>query len=292
MKIFDGYQRAGEREKLLAEQVTNLQLSKPLVVRAILFSEDAGSVLYTGLKREAADRLGIIYETDEFSLNDFTELVVSAIKKADDDEAVTGIIVQKPSRAVWQRVTGETSYDSYKDWWLSLTSEIDLEKDVDGLHPDQKVILPATCKAVLYILAEALGGGPDKIALANHKVIIIGKSDLLGNPLYRELKKQGAQVELLGKKELSARMETGEKLLDATVIVSATGERGLITGDMISEGVVLIDVGEPHGDVDRLTVGEKPSFITPVPGGVGPMTVVSLMENVVDMLQYPPSNNL
>ncbi|PIY80219.1 MAG: hypothetical protein COY80_03945 [Candidatus Pacebacteria bacterium CG_4_10_14_0_8_um_filter_42_14] len=292
MKIFDGLKRAEEREKLLAALLVDLQLSKRLVVRAILFFEDAGSVLYTGLKREAADRLGMIYETREFSLNDATELVIAAIKKANNDEAVTGIIVQKPSRAVWQRVTGETSYEAYRNWWLALTTQIALNKDVDGLHPDQKVILPATCKAVLYILAEALGGTSDKIALENHKVLILGKSDLLGNPLYRELQKQGAQVELLGKKELAARMDSGEKLLDATVVVSATGERGLITGDMISDGVVLIDVGEPAGDVDRLTVGEKPSFITPVPGGVGPMTVVSLMENVVDMLQYPPSNNL
>jgi len=292
MKIFDGLKRAEEREKLLAAHLVELQLPKLLVVRAILFFEDAGSVLYTGLKREAADRLGMIYETREFSLNDATELIIAAIKKANDDEAVTGIIVQKPSRAVWQRVTGESSYKAYRDWWLALTTQIALNKDVDGLHPGQKLILPATCKAVLYILAEALGGDPKKIALENHKIIIIGKSDLLGNPLYRELQKQGASVELLGKKELAARVSSGEKLLDATVIVSATGERGLITGEMISDGVVLIDVGEPYGDVDRLTVGEKPSFLTPVPGGVGPMTVISLMENVVDMLQYPPSNNL
>lgn len=283
MKIFDGYQRAGEREKLLAERIDSLQLSQPLVVRAILFSEDAGSVLYTGLKKEAAGRLGVTYETNEFSLIDAAELSIAAIRQANEDSKVTGIIVQKPSRAVWQGVTGETSYQGYKSWWLNLTSEISLNKDVDGLHPDQKIILPATCKAVLYILAEAMGGTPEKIRLENHKVIILGRSDLLGNPLCRELKNQGADVELLGKKELVTRMNSGEKLLDATVIVSATGKRGLITGEMISDGVVLIDVGEPFGDVDRLTVGEKPSFITPVPGGVGPMTVISLMENVLKL---------
>ncbi|MDH5532938.1 MAG: hypothetical protein OEX81_00735 [Candidatus Pacebacteria bacterium] len=91
-------------------------------------------------------------------------------------------------------------------------------------------------------------------------------------------------VKNLGRNELEERVKLGKNLFDIDVIISATGVKNLINGEMIKEGAVIVDVGEPRGDVDFESVKNKASFITPVPGGVGPMTVVSLMENCLDLV--------
>ena len=126
--------------------------------------------------------------------------------------------------------------------------------------------------------------------VGQEKTIIIGKSDLLGIPLYYELLRRGEnsqesqqKIELIASQELKERMQSGQKLLDASIVISATGIKNLITGDMVSAGVTVIDVGEPKPDVDFVSVSPKASFITPVPGGVGPMTVISLLENCADL---------
>ena len=146
--------------------------------------------------------------------------------------------------------------------------------------------MPATCQAVVEILqtAETAQYQPVAINSQKDKVLIIGKSDLLGIPLYDLLKGQGRDVELLTRKELQSRTESGKNLFDGTTIVSATGVAGLVTGELISGGVVLVDVGEPRADIDAKSVAEKADFLTPVPGGVGPMTVVCLLENAVKLV--------
>jgi methylenetetrahydrofolate dehydrogenase (NADP+)/methenyltetrahydrofolate cyclohydrolase len=183
---------------------------------------------------------------------------------------------------------------AYATWWQYLTSALDVRKDVDGLHPeslraieqgtwiDQGTVMPATAVAVLDILTVAQPQiAPGKIV--NYR--IIGRSDLLGLPLYYELKNQGKNVELLGKNDLTARLEDGRALLEADVIIAATGVRHVVTGEMVKDGVVVIDVGEPQPDVEMATVAAKASFITPVPGGVGPLTVVSLLQNSLQLAQ-------
>ena len=145
----------------------------------------------------------------------------------------------------------------------------------DGSWEQEHKVLPATCRAVLYILEQA------PVPRSQAKVAIIGKSDLLGVPLFYVLQHQGYSVELLGKKELEARVVSGQGLQDAQVIVSATGVQHLIKGELIPKGAILIDVGEPKPDVDFQSVKDKASFLTPVPGGVGPLTVACLLENAV-----------
>jgi len=218
-----------------------------------------------------------VYQATQFSLADPREVVLEAVRAANLDQAITGLIIQKPSRAVYEAV-GKLPYSQ---WWLELVSAIAQNKDVDGLHPETLKagnILPATCRAVLAILVEALGGSPENVQHQGKKISIIGRSDLLGKPLAQELLRQGANVELLGKKDLAERQVSGEYLLNSDVVISATGVANLITPDMVSEGVITIDVGEPQPDISR-AVAMKASFFTPVPGGVGPMTVVSLLEN-------------
>ncbi len=188
-----------------------------------------------------------------------------------------------------------TNYD-FDQWWSALTSAIVPGKDVDGLSPvtmaaiadntweEKGMVLPATCGAVLEIL-ELVGSREQAVGMTTHspKVIILGKSDLLGRPLYYVLKNQGVDVELIGRKELESRIMNHEFLLDADIIVSSTGRPGLITGEMVSQGVVIIDAGEPQGDVDFASVKDKASIITPVPGGVGPVTVVELLGNCFEL---------
>lgn len=281
MIIFDGYKRASQIEQVLQDQMASLT-RVPHVV-SIYFQEDKGSVLYSRLKKEAASRLGFTFEIKSMSLLDPVDKIISEVKRVNDDPQVTGVMIQKPMRRIYEQalmLDGDQNdiKKAYQIWWEMLVGSIDKNKDVDGLTGKGKVV-PATGRAVIEILENG-----NRSALKK-KIAIIGKSDLLGIPLYKKFQEEGRDVTLLGSKELTRLVEIGKGLKEFDIIISATGRPGLIKGDMIKDGVVLIDVGEPGGDVDRKSVGEKPSFLTPVPGGVGPMTVICLMHNAIDMIK-------
>jgi methylenetetrahydrofolate dehydrogenase (NADP+)/methenyltetrahydrofolate cyclohydrolase len=288
MTIFNGYQFAQEREARLKHEVDQLGSDQTPSVAAILFQEDQGSQLYTKLKKEAAERVGITYQVFTFSMRDPVTEVLEQLTVLNQDPSITGIIIQKPWRKSWQSITGGNVED-FNEWWHTLTQAIALHKDVDGLHPQTLVaiknntweqegrVLPATCKAVLEILTTQNALQPEK------KVIILGKSDILGQPLFYQLQNLHLDVEMIGSQELQARRESGALLLDADIIVSATGRQQLITGELLSVGVTVVDVGEPRPDVDFTSVATKASFLTPVPGGVGPVTVVCLLENTLQL---------
>lgn len=297
MVIFNGSELARQREEQLKIRIENEFPQDQLTIAAVLFSEDLGSQLYTRLKREAAQRVGINYSVYEFSLHDPIAKILETITKLNGSSEITGIIIQKPWKKTWYTVRGEeidANYTQYDSWWHSLVESIEEGKDVDGLHPQTALeikngtwlesgkVLPATCQAVLTILDQAQQYHETHAALSR-KYIILGRSDLLGIPLYYELLRQGKEVQLLTSQEFEMRISSGQKLLDAGVIISATGKKHLITRDMVASGCVIIDVGEPKPDVDLVSIGEKASFITPVPGGVGPLTVVSLLENCVSL---------
>lgn len=297
MIVFDGNRQAIEREAQLKMRVAQLVAGGRAAptIAAILFREDTGSQLYTRLKREAAGRVGIGYQVHEFSLTDPLEKITDTISALNKESIITGIIVQKPWRKMWLSInSANPAYlnSGYDHWWQGLMSAVDPMKDVDGLHPEtlaavqagtwqtDERVLPATCQAVLFALETAksvLGQG------SLGKTVIIGRTDLLGIPLSYVLRHQGQDVELIGSKELSARSMSGQKLTDASVVVSATGQKHLVTGDMLREGVVLIDVGEPQPDIERQSVATKASFLTPVPGGIGPLTVTFLLENALQL---------
>ncbi|HEX7018097.1 MAG TPA: bifunctional 5,10-methylenetetrahydrofolate dehydrogenase/5,10-methenyltetrahydrofolate cyclohydrolase [Patescibacteria group bacterium] len=295
MIIFDGNKRAEEKLSALKTDVDKLVAQgKKLKIAAILYTEDIGSALYTRLKKEAAERIGIEYEVHQFSMRNGVEPVLVKIQELNADPSITGIIIQKPWRKTWvelNRLEGDAKSISqaFNVWWQLQTSQLEISKDVDGLHPEtlaaikngawqtEGKVMPATAKAVLEIMGES------SPTFEGQRVIIVGKSDILGQPLYYELKNRGVDVEMIGSADLRQRVVDGRKLLDADIIISATGQPNLITGDLVKEGGVVIDVGEPKGDVDFASVSQKASFITPVPGGVGPMTVVCLLENCVDL---------
>ncbi len=302
-QIINGYQLARQHQTQLKQQLGELQLVKPIVIAAILFTEDKGSQLYTQLKKEMAESLGIEYRVYEFSVLTTETEVLAKIKSLNLDPSITGIIIQKPWRKTWLEAyqAHNTNQDnqSFDTWWQQLVSSLAEHKDVDGLHPSnlaalatgdwlsQGRVLPATCQATIRLLEQAFKTEHLFADLRNShlKTIILGKSDLLGQPLFTILSAKNCEVEMIGSQELNLRIEQQKYLKDADVVISATGRKNLIIGDLLKQGCVVIDVGEPQGDVDLNSVLGIARAVTPVPGGVGPMTVVSLMENAIKLAQ-------
>lgn len=305
MIIYDGTTRAAEIEQQVRRDTDSLYAQGvEITVAALLFTEDSGSRLYTRLKGEAAARSGISYRVYEFSLSDSIEAVQAKIAQLNADTTITGIIIQKPWRKTWQKFQNGNQLKSYSAWWSALVSKLDIKKDVDGLHPEslqaikagtwqeEGRVLPATAQAVVTIL--------DDFSVQTHKslttynITIIGKSDLLGTPLFFELQRRGVECELIGRAGLQEKIESGVGLTNADIIISATGVSGLITARLIGEGAVLVDVGEPQPDVDLESVlsSGKVSFITPVPGGVGPLTIACLLQNAVKLVQQQQKNSV
>lgn len=291
-QIFDGNAFAKEKETQLAKRVDALKMKGVfLQIGVVMFVDDPASRLYTRLKKEAARRVGIEFQISELQFSDSQDWIMKTIHQLSHDTNITGVMIQKPSLKIWQEVTGQRR-EQFSWWWQESVAQIDPLKDVDGLCSNQTKVLPATAQAVLDILEESplnlekLRSESSDPSQPDKKVAMIGRSDIVGSPIYYELKKQGVNVELLGRRELAERVENGQQLLDFDVVISATGQQGLVKGEMVKEGVVVIDVGEPKADIDFESVKAKASFITPVPGGVGPVTVVVLMENMLKLISH------
>ena len=280
--IIDGRTLAAAREVLLKKKVDRfikLNHRRPSLL-AIELSDDPGSKLYLKLKRAAADRIGIEFEVVKRS---DPAAAGSDLKKLSAD----GIFIQHPP-----------GYDKQK--WQELADQIPPEKDIDCLTTKNLNLikrgrprfLPATVKAVIYCLERSLLASPGdslKYSIRNKHVVILGRSPILGLPLYHWLKNLGADVTLLHSK--SAINDSRLAIHSADVVVSSVGKPKIITGDMVKNGVTAIDCGSPIGDIDFASVNQKAAAITPVPGGVGPLTVVSLMENVVESAYHASQEN-
>lgn len=278
--IFNGRAEAKARKEELKKRVMSLGITPKLV--SFYLPCDEGSCLYTKIKRNAAIEVGIEFE--DIEINDgerglksaitsgasnkvlaggevLITQVVQKVAQLNSDPSVHGILVQKPS--------GVNNFP--EEDWDAMVSAIDPQKDVDGLTGKNPKFLPATVKAVLLVLesSRALNQG--------YNIVVVGDTDILGLPLVKYLEGAGEKVRVVNKftQDLSVMMK------NADVLVSATGVTDLISKDMVKEGAVVIDVGEPKGDVQE-DVREVASFLSPVPGGVGPLTVVSLLENTVE----------
>lgn len=288
MELFDGIGFAEQREQQLKEQVHQLirQGINPLIA-SIVFTEDAGSRLYTQKKFEAAERVGIEFQPVFLSLLNSKQQIVDEINQLNIDPIVTGLMIQKPSKQIWsERVGG----GDFSDWWQSLVTSIDQKKDADGLTPntqqaikdgtwlDKGLVLPATAQAILLVIEHA---GVSKAS----SIAIIGRSDIVGLPTFYALKKLGYKPTLLGRTDLAKRIASDQQLKEFDVVISATGVEHLVKGSMLKQEVILVDVGEPKPDIDRQSVEKIASFLSPVPGGVGPVTVVCLLENVLSLIK-------
>jgi len=275
--IFDGRAFAKEIELELMEIARGLAV-KPKIV-SLIAGDDPASALYTRLKKAAAERVGIDFEALEL---DSQQLSVSniqqKIRETGERAVVTGVMVQLPLPGV-----------SRKDA-LEILKAIPLEKDVDGLRWEESGILPATVRAVLTILEEIARRKSSEHSLEqgsklwNRKFVVLGARGAVGRPLVHALKARGVDVS-------GVEWDTPEpeKLVkEAQVVISCVGKAGLVTGEMVRDGVIAIDVG--MSEVDGKVVGDmtqevyaKCSMVVPVPGGVGPVTIASLIRNALEM---------
>jgi methylenetetrahydrofolate dehydrogenase (NADP+)/methenyltetrahydrofolate cyclohydrolase len=261
--VFDGKKFVADKTQGLENEVTKLLKEgiKPVLV-SILVGDDPASKLYVGLKKKAGERMGINVRIVNFDSGVGRSEIVETIKKINEDDLVHGIMVQLPLPPVFSEEDKKEIIDTILP-----------TKDVDGLRSDSLFIHP-TSKAILDILEQALE--LEFREVERLKICVVGATGMVGEPLVRELKKTKHEVLTADSATPDLKSETE----DADVIISCAGVSGLIKKEMVKEGVVLIDVGAPLGDVGK-DVYEKASFVSPVPGGVGPVTVFSLMENLI-----------
>ncbi len=240
--IFDGKKFAQKRETELRNKVLRLRNAGIIPKLAIILNED-----------DPASKIYVglkIKTAARLGIETVLSSDPDDIQRFNNDRSIHGILVQLP-------ITGD----------LKILDSIDLQKDVDGLR-ENSLYLPATVRAIVAILQKVQVNSDSSIA-------IIGVKGMVGKKLYKVLsiKYKGITGYDVG--------DSLEGLRNADVIICATGKAGLIKVNMVKNGVVLIDVGAPKPEINPST-SLRASFVTPVPGGVGPVTVVSLMENLVE----------
>ncbi len=247
----------------------------PVCLATILVGEDPASHIYVGWKHTAAEEAGI--ETRDHRLPESTpeSEVLELLAELNADEAVDGILVQLPLPAHMDeaRVIGA----------------VDPEKDVDGLHPlnsgrlflGRPLHVPATPLGVMVMLDE------HGIELEGKEAVVIGRSELAGKPMAMLLLAENATVTICH----SRTVDLAEHARRADVLVAAVGRPGIVTPDMVKPGAAVVDIGVNRtesgivGDVDP-TVADVAGFLTPVPGGVGPMTIAMLLRNTLAAAQH------
>lgn len=265
--IFDGKAEAARRKLLLKEKIQKIP---HLHVFSLVFQEDQPSIIYSNLKKMDAAELGIEYEVVVIPIATPMSEIHAILQKAALNANIQGIITQKP----------EKQLIPIPVWWKEVVSVIPPEKDMDGLVQEKSGVLPATARAIVAIFDEAIKQTAFK---PKGKIaVVVGRGEIVGRPVADMLEeKYGMQVYRFGRKEFA---EQQERLKEADVIVSATGQQNLMTANMLKPGVIVIDAGSPKPEVDPVGLDEVVSFRSPVPGGVGPMTRICLLENLVDLL--------
>ena len=273
--IIDGKTLAKEKREELKKKVQELKDKKEIVpgLAIIRVGNDSASEIYVRNKLKACQEVGIHAVEQHFDENASEQEIIERIEFFNQEKSIDGILVQSPL---------PKNLNEKK-----IVSFILGSKDVDGfginnlghLLANQEQVLAATPLGILHLLEKY------EIPIASKNVLVIGRSQIVGRPLAIMFLNRDATVTIAHSKTKNLK----ELTLQADILVSAVGRPHFITADMVKEGAVCIDVGinreNGHviGDTDFDTIKEKASFITPVPGGVGPMTVATLLENVYEL---------
>ncbi|MDY6765718.1 MAG: bifunctional 5,10-methylenetetrahydrofolate dehydrogenase/5,10-methenyltetrahydrofolate cyclohydrolase [Halobacteria archaeon] len=287
MEIIDGKEVAQEVKDELTRKVKEMETTPKLV--AVLMSDDPASETYVRMKRKACDEVGIKSETIRIDADGSESELLSTIERLNEDDSVNGFIVQLP---LPDHISEERALKS-----------VSPVKDVDGFHPENKGLLmegkerfvPATPAGIQRLLVSS--GNPPE----GNNVVILGRSNIVGKPLANLLmqKKENANATVTVCHSNTRDLKEHTKRAD--ILVASVGVPRFVTSDMVSEGVVVIDVGinrvdadnekgyELVGDVDFGPVSRKAEAMTPVPGGVGPMTVAMLLSNTVKATELQKS---
>ncbi|WP_455036460.1 bifunctional methylenetetrahydrofolate dehydrogenase/methenyltetrahydrofolate cyclohydrolase FolD [Leptotrichia massiliensis] len=272
MTIIDGKALSEKVLKEIEKEHSELEkkVGRKAGLAVIIVGENPASQIYVRNKIKACEKVGFHSETIRLDENITEENLLLEIEKLNNNSNIDGILVQLP---IPKHIDG-----------LKIINAISAEKDVDGFHTtnigkmmigDETGFLPCTPAGVVHMFEEY------NIELEGKDVLVIGQSNIVGKPMTLLLIKKRATVQVCNSKTKNL----SEKLQKADVVVAAAGSPKLIKATDVKEDVVVIDVGINRvdgklcGDVDFEEVSKKASFITPVPGGVGPMTIAMLIKN-------------
>ena len=261
------------KEKKLQQIRDNVEeLHTILGLAVIQVGDDEASKVYIRQKEKAATELGYKYMHKHFTIDVTQEELINEIEKLNEDDSIDGILVQMPLPKHLNESIIQNSINPLKDVdGLTYVNAGKLVQNVDGL-------IPCTPKGIIDMLDY------HQIGLEGANAVVIGRSILVGKPIATLLSNRNATVVLTHSKTKNL----SEITRNADIIIAAVGKAGFVTEDMVKDGAVVIDVGinridgKLYGDVDFDNVKDKCSYITPVPGGVGPMTVCELMNNVYE----------
>lgn len=273
-RILDGKAIAKKVRDEVAAGVTAFQGRHGRVpgLHVVLVGEDAASVVYTRNKEKAALEVGIAGKLHRLPAETTEAELLALLRRLGDDEAVDGILVQLPLPRHIREV--------------AVLDAIDPAKDVDGFHPvnagllasGRPALVPCTPRGSMRLLAEA---GAD---LVGARAVVVGRSNIVGKPMAQLLLAAHATVTIAH----SRTRDLPAVCREADVLVAAVGKARMIGGDWVKPGAVVIDVGINRqddgklcGDVDTAAAAERAAWITPVPGGVGPMTIACLLESTL-----------
>ena len=283
-KIIDGKQIAADMRAELKEEVTRMQKQGIVPgLGVILVGEDPASQSYVTAKERACENIGIYSDDNHLPASISQKELMALVEKMNNDPKINGILVQLPL---------PKGLDESE-----VLLAIDPAKDVDGFHPvnvgkmmiGEKSFLPCTPHGIVQLLIRS------GVTIEGAEVVIVGRSNLVGKPLANMLiqKKPNANATVTICHTRTKNLASHTKRAD--IIVAAAGRPETITADMVKDRAVVIDVGVNRvedatkkkgyrlvGDVDFEAVKEKASLITPVPGGVGPMTITMLLYNTVE----------
>jgi len=268
-ELIDGKKVAEELRAQIKSEVS--KLDKKLGLAVIIVGENPASQIYVNLKSKMCAQVGI--ESHKYELKKETpeNELLKLIDKLNKDRKINGLLIQLPLPAHISQ--------------NKVINSVLPAKDVDGFHPtnlgklisNEKGLMACTPKGVMRLLSYY------NISLEGKNVVVIGRSVIVGKPVAQMLTNENATVTICHSKTKDLKLFT----LNADVIVSAVGKKNLVTADMVKVGAVVVDVGMIRdgeklcGDVDFENVKKKCSYITPVPGGVGPMTIACLLENTL-----------
>ena len=280
--IIDGIQARDARFTLLKERLGTLLHTPTLTI--IQVGQRPDSTSYIRGKKKFGDKIGIIISHIQVDEQVTQKELIELIEKCNTDPKINGIILQLPLPLHLDRDAGINAIDPHKD--VDALTATNVERWFEGL---EDAILPATARGVLELLTHY------KIPLFDRRVVIVGRSELVGKPLAAMCMNEGANVTVCHSKTVDLVAETTQ----ADILITAIGKAHFIQAKHVKKGAIVIDVGintvkgekledemegtKLVGDVDFDSVKEIASAISPVPGGVGPMTVLSIFENLVDL---------
>ncbi len=275
VQLLDGKTVKKEGLEELKRQIESLE--RPLGLTVIQVGQDPASNVYVRQKAKMAEMLGMHFQHINLPESVSQEELLGAVKEQNENDAVDGILVQMPIPRHLDAKKIQNTIDSNKD--VDGLTDVNMGRLVHG----QPGLVPCTPYGVMELLNYY------KIPVEGKNVVIVGRSDLVGKPLAALMTNANATVTLCHSKTKNLKIFTQ----NAEIIVMAVGRPKMLTNEMVKNGAVIIDVGINRledgslcGDVDFETVQEKASYITPVPGGVGPMTIYELAKNVKTAYQF------